>query len=70
MECQCLIYRPYPDTNPELLDVASYDIDCAVHGWRWDYDGRIPLTLEECQEIDEKNALEGGYKFFYDDNRG
>lgn len=60
MECDCLVYIPYPDKNPELTDVASYDIDCPVHGWRWDYDGKI-LSLEEYQKIDERNAVELGY---------
>lgn len=60
MECDCLVYRPYPDKNPELLDVAGYDIDCPVHGWRWNYDGKI-LSLEEYQAIDEKNAVKLGY---------
>jgi hypothetical protein len=50
-----MVYVPYPDT-PELKDVAAYDIDCPIHGWRWDYDGPI-LSLEEYQEIDEKNLL-------------
>jgi len=53
--CDCMVYVPYPDT-PELKDVAAYDIDCPIHGWRWDYDGPI-LSLEEYQEIDEKNLL-------------
>lgn len=68
MECQCLVYKPYPETNPDLLDVAAYDIDCPVHGWRWDYYGKI-LSLEEYQKIDERNAIREGYKVFYNDNK-
>jgi hypothetical protein len=67
MVCNCLTYKPYPKTNPELIDVASYDIDCPVHGWRWDYDGPI-LTLEEYQAIDEMKALEYGYDIVVLDN--
>jgi len=69
MECNCLVYVPYPEENPELTDVAAYDIDCIVHGWRWDYDGPI-LSLEEYQEIDEKNALGEGRKIYYPADRG
>jgi hypothetical protein len=67
MVCQCLVYVPYPDKYENLIDVAAYDIDCKIHGWRWDYDGPI-LSLEEYQEIDEENALQEGYEVDLSEN--
>lgn len=67
MVCDCIVYRPDPRRNPDLLDVASYDLDCPIHGWRWDYDGKI-LSLEEYYEIDEANIEKLGLHVAYDNN--
>lgn len=54
----CMTY-----TTPEgEYDVATYDLHCPVHGWRWDWpemdEATRPKTLADCQAVDEANVQE------------
>ena len=54
----CLTY-----TTPEgEYDVASYDLYCPVHGWRWDWpempEEERPKTLAECEAVDRAKIEE------------
>lgn len=55
--CNCLLYEP-EGFDPPVVDVAAYDIDCKVHGWRWNYSGPI-MSLYDYAKIDDyKQDLE------------
>lgn len=51
----CMTY-----TTPEgEYDVATYDLHCPVHGWRWDWpehweDPDYPRTLADCEAKDRE----------------
>lgn len=52
----CLTYT----TDEGEYDVAAYDIDCPVHGWRFDWEGG-PLDLADAQKIDEERLDRHGW---------
>lgn len=39
-------------TTEGEYDVAGYNPECPIHGWRWNYTGPA-LTLDQCKNIDE-----------------